>query len=170
MRAADPGASGGLWLQRLGPSFSAVYDTSQEPLCNVPPRIKTIGVFLNCGGGILSFHNALTREHLATLPTLFPPAGVRPAFCLGQGRIRLRSGLPPPPHVFLCRNSTYRGPNRAGTGRWAQKTHFQSVRKVIQKFEELSASNPESGFQSTSGSSCFPLVSPPNLHRMAPSE
>ncbi|CAG06380.1 unnamed protein product [Tetraodon nigroviridis] len=90
--------------------YRIVYDTTQEPLCSVPPQIKTIGVFLNIGGGILSFHNPLTQEHLATLPTLFHPAGVRPALCLGQGRIRLRSGLPPPSHVFLCRNSNYRGP------------------------------------------------------------
>lgn len=160
--------SGGLWLQRLGPSFSAVYDTTQEPLCTVPPRIKTIGVFLNFGGGILSFHNPLTQEHLVTLPTLFRPAGVRPALCLGQGCIRLRSGLPPPPHVFLCKNSTYRGPREAGAGRWAGKTQFQSVRKVIQKFEELSASNP--GLTSRFGSSSFTLVSLPNLHWTVPSE
>lgn len=168
MRSAD--GSGGLWLQRLGPSFSAVYEMTQEPLCTVPPHIKTIGVFLNFGGGILSFHNALTQEHLATLPTLFHPAGVRPALCLGQGRIRLRSGLPPPSHVFLCKNSTYRGPCRAGTGRWAGETQSQSVRKAIQKFEELSVSNPESGVQSSFGSSCYTLVCLPNLHWMVPSE
>ena len=161
MRSAD--GSGGLWLQRLGPFFSAVYGTTQEPLCTVPPHIKTIGVFLNFGGGVLSFHNPVTEEHLATLPTLFHPAGVRPTLCLGQGRIRLRSGLPPPSHVFLCKHSTYRGPCEARTGRRDRETQFRSVRKAIQKFEELSASNPESGFQSSSGSSCLPLGPLPNL-------
>lgn len=168
MRSAD--GSGGLWLQRLGPSFSAVYDTTQEPLCTVPPQIKTIGVFLNFGGAALSFHNPLTQEHLATLPTLFHPAGVRPALCLGQGRIKLRSGLPPPLHVFLSKDSTYRGPRRAGAGRRDGDTQFQSVRKVIQKFEELNVSDPESGFQSCFGSSCSTLASLPDLHWIGPSE
>lgn len=142
MRSAD--GSGGLWLQRLGPSFSAVYGGTQEPLGTVPPQIKSIGVFLNFFGSILSFHNPLTQEHLATLPARFHPAGVRPALCLGQGRIRLRSGLPPPSNVFLCKDSTYRGPRGAGRGRWAGETHFQPVRKVIEKFEELFAPSPES--------------------------
>ncbi|XP_029700327.1 E3 ubiquitin-protein ligase TRIM17-like [Takifugu rubripes] len=164
VRSAD--GSGGLWLQRLGPSFSAVYDTTQEPLCTVPPQVKTIGVFLNFGGAALSFHNPLTQEHLATLPTLFHPAGVRPALCLGQGRIKLRCGLPPPLHVFLCKDSTYRGPRRAGAGRWDGDTQFQSVRKVIQKFEGLNVSDPESSF----GSSCSTSAVLPDLHWTGPSE
>lgn len=169
MSSAD--GSGGLWLQRLGSSFSAVYDTSQEPLRTVPPQIKTIGVFLNVGGGALSFHNPLTQEHLATLPTLFHPAGVRPALCLGQGRIRLRCGLPPPSHVFLCKNSSYRGSRGAGTSQRDAKTQFQSVRKVIEKFEELSVSGPQSGFQSSFGSPCSTLASLQGFHpQTVPSE
>lgn len=154
----------------MGPFFSAVYDTTQEPLCNIPPQIKTIGVFLNFGGAVLSFHNPLTQEHLATLPTLFHPAGVRPALCLGQGRIRLRCSLPPPLHVFLCKDSTYREPRRAGTGQRDGHTQFQSVRKAIQKFEELAVSDPESVFGSCFGSSCSTMVSLPDLHWMPPSE
>ncbi|XP_044059021.1 uncharacterized protein LOC122879218 isoform X2 [Siniperca chuatsi] len=151
--------SGGWWLERQGLSFSAVYDGSWEPLCTVPPQIKTLGVFLNIGGGALSFHNPLTQEHLATLPTRFNPAGVLPALGLGQGRLRLRCGLPPPPHVFLSKDSVYRGPCGAGGGRWRREIPFQSVRKVIQKFEELAVSDSDSGLVSSFGSSCSTLTS-----------
>ncbi|XP_029923385.1 uncharacterized protein LOC115370497 [Myripristis murdjan] len=152
----------GWWLQRRGLSFCAVYDGSQEPLCTVPPQIKTIGVFLNIGGGALSFHNPVNQEHLATLPTHFSPIGVLPALGLGQGRLKLRSGLPPPPHVFLSRNSSYRGPSEAGRGRWHRDIPFQSVRTVIQKFEELSVSDSDSGLVSSFGSSCSTLASLPD--------
>ncbi|XP_045930692.1 uncharacterized protein LOC123986468 isoform X2 [Micropterus dolomieu] len=155
--------SAGWWLQRQGLSFCAVYDGSWEPLCTVPPQIKTLGVFLNIGGGILSFHNPLTQEHLATLPTRFNPTGVLPALGLGHGRLRLRCGLPPPPHVFLSKDSTYRGPCRAGGGRWRREIPFQSVRKVIQKFEELAVSDSDSGLVSSFGSSCLTLASLPDL-------
>lgn len=161
VRSAD--GSGGCWLQRQGSSFCAVYDGSQELLCSVPPQIKTLGVFLNIGGGALSFHNPLTQEHLATLPTRFNPAGVLPALSLGQGRLRLRCGLPPPPHVFLSKDSAYRGPCGAGGGRWHREISFQSVRKVIQKFEELAVSDSDSGFLSSFGSSCSNLASLPDL-------
>ncbi|CAB1427624.1 unnamed protein product [Pleuronectes platessa] len=60
----------GWWLERQGLSFWAVYDGSWEPLYTVPPQIKSLGIFLNIGGGALSFHNPLTHEHLATLATL----------------------------------------------------------------------------------------------------
>ncbi|XP_031716856.1 uncharacterized protein LOC116390877 [Anarrhichthys ocellatus] len=154
--------SGGWWLERQGPSFCAVYDGSHEPLCSVPPQVKTLGVFLNIGGGALSFHNALTREHLATLPTRFNPVGVLPALGLGQGRLRLRCGLPPPPHVFLSKDSAYRGPCFASGGRWRREIAFQSVRKVIQKFEELAVSDSDSGLVSSFGSSCSTLASLPD--------
>lgn len=155
--------SGGWWLERQGLSFCAVYDGSQEPLCTVPPQIKTLGVFLNIGGGALSFHNPLTQEHLATLPTCFNRGGVLPALGLGQGRLRLRCGLPPPPHVFLSKDSAYRGPCGAGGGRWRREIPFQSVRKVIQKFEKLAVSDSDSGLVSGSGSSCSTLASLPDL-------
>ncbi|XP_051252484.1 probable E3 ubiquitin-protein ligase MID2 isoform X2 [Dicentrarchus labrax] len=155
--------SGGWWLQRQGLSFCAVYDGSQEPLCTVPPQIKTLGVFLNIGGGTLSFYNPLTQEHIATLPTRFHSAGVLPALGLGQGRLRLRCGLPPPPHVFLSKDSAYRGSCGAGGGRWRREIPFQSVRKVIQKFEELAVSDSDSGLVSSFGSSCSTLVSLPDL-------
>ncbi|KAI3354498.1 hypothetical protein L3Q82_019010 [Scortum barcoo] len=153
----------GWWLERQGLSFCAVYDGSREPLCTVPPQIKTLGVFLNIGGGALSFHNPLTQEHLATLPTRFSPAGVLPALGLGQGRLRLRCGLPPPPHVFLSKDSAYRGPSGSARGRWYREIPFQSVRKVIQKFEELAVSDSDSGLVSSFGSSCSTLVSLPDL-------
>ncbi|KAM9359144.1 E3 ubiquitin-protein ligase Midline-1 [Symphorus nematophorus] len=155
--------SKGWWLERQGFSFSAVYDGSQEPLCTVPPHIKTLGVFLNIGGCALSFHNPLTQEHLATLPTRFNPAGVLPALGLGQGRLRLRCSLPPPPHVFLSKDSAYREPCGAGGGRWRREIPFQSVRKVIQKFEELAVSDSDSGLVSSFGSSCSTLASLPEL-------
>ncbi|KAM7399752.1 hypothetical protein PAMP_018998 [Pampus punctatissimus] len=155
--------SGGWWLERWGLSFCAVYDGSREPLCTVPPQIKTLGVFLNIGGGALSFHNPLTQEHLATLPTRFDPAGVFPALGLGQGRLRLRSSLPPPPHVFLSKDSAYRGACSAGGVRWRREIPFQSVRKVIQKFEELAMSDSDSGLVSSFGSSCSTLASLPDL-------
>ncbi|XP_037310958.2 uncharacterized protein LOC119197931 [Pungitius pungitius] len=143
---------GGWWLERRGPAFRAVYDGNRETLRTVPPRVKTLGVFLNVGGGALSFHNPLTREHLATLPTRFGPAGVLPALGLGQGRLRLRCGLPPPPHVFLGRDSDYR--ERPGGGRWSRDAPFQSVKRVIQRFEELAVSDSDSGLVSGFGSSC----------------
>ncbi|XP_035615565.1 uncharacterized protein LOC118373522 [Oncorhynchus keta] len=150
----------GWWLERRGLSFSTVYDSRREPLCAVPPQIKTLGLFLNMGGGTLSFHNPLTQEHLATLPTRFSHAGVRPALGLGQGRLRLRCGLPPPPHVFLSRASDYRGPTGAGGGRWRRDMPFRSVRMVIQKFEELAVSDSDSGLVSSFGSSCSTLAEP----------
>eukprot|EP00064_Thunnus_orientalis_P017857 superscaffoldBa00003914_g17943 len=155
--------SGGWWLERQGLSFCTVYDGSMEPLCTVPPQIKTLGVFLNIGGGTLSFHNPLTQEHLTTLPTRFNPAGVLPALGLGQGRLRLRSSLPTPPHVFLSKDSAYRGACGASGSRWRREIPFQSVRKVIQKFEELAASDTDSGLVSTFGSSCSTLASLPDL-------
>lgn len=124
----------------------------------LPPCIKTIGMFLNLGGGCLSFHNPLTQEHLATLPTRFPPAGVLPALGLSQGRLRLRCGLPPPSHVFLGRSSTYRRPGGAGWRRWhIGDVPFHSVRAVIQKFEELAEWDADLGL--TSSFSCSTLTS-----------
>lgn len=151
--------SAGWWLERQGLSFCAVYDESLEPLCTIPPQMKTLGVFLNIGGGTLSFHNPLTQEHLATLPTRFSPAGVVPALGLGHGRLRLRCGLPPPPHIFLSKDSAYRRPCGAGGGRWCREIPFQPVRKVIQKFEELAMSDSDSGLVSSFGSSCSTLAS-----------
>ncbi|KAI9529015.1 hypothetical protein NQZ68_015782 [Dissostichus eleginoides] len=159
---SSPDGSVGWWLERHGSSFCVVYDGSREPLCSVPPQIKTLGVFLNMGGGVLSFHNALTREHLTSLPTLFPPVGVTPALGLNQGRLRVRCGLPPPPHVFLGKDSAYRGPCGAGGGRWSREIPFQPVRKVIQKFEELAVSDSDSGLVSGSGSCCSTLASLPD--------
>ncbi|KAJ8410679.1 hypothetical protein AAFF_G00186360 [Aldrovandia affinis] len=150
----------GWWLERRGSSFSVVFDGRREPLAAVPPQMKTVGVFLNMGGGALSFHNALTQEHLATLPSRFGP-GVRPALGLGQGRLRLRCGLPPPTHVFLCRSSAYRCPTGAGMGRWSRDVRFHSVRSFIQKFEELSVTEADSGLVSSFGS-CSTLASLPD--------
>lgn len=150
------------WMERRGVSFSTVYDGYREPVRAVPPHIKTLGVFLNMGGGALSFHNPLTQEHLATLPTRFSPTGVTPALGLGEGRLKIHSGLPPPPHIFLCRGSTYRGPSGAGGGRWRRDVNFQSVRTVIQKFEELVGSDSDSGLVSSFGSSCSTLASFPD--------
>ncbi|KAE8295622.1 hypothetical protein D5F01_LYC06557 [Larimichthys crocea] len=155
--------SSGWWFERQGLSFCVIYDGSQEPLCTVPPQIKTLGVFLNIGGGTLCFHNPLTQEHLATLPTRFDPAGVLPALCLGQGRLKLRCGLPPPSHVFLSKDSAYRGRCGTGGGQWRREIPFQSVRKVIQKFEELAVSDSDSGLVSSFGSSCSTLASLPDL-------
>ncbi|KAK2846855.1 hypothetical protein Q5P01_009854 [Channa striata] len=153
----------GWWLERQGLSFFAVYDGSVELLCSVPPQIKTMGVFLNIGGGALSFHNPLTQEHLGTLPTRFSPDGVLPALGLGQGRLKLRCGLPAPPHVFLSKESTYKRPRWAGRGSWCREVPFQSVRKVIQKFEELAVSDSDSGLVSSFGSSRSTLGSVPDL-------
>nr|XP_057936505.1 probable E3 ubiquitin-protein ligase MID2 [Doryrhamphus excisus] len=135
----DP--SEGWWLERHGLSFCTVYDGRREPLITVPPHIKTLGLFLNFGGGALSFYNPVTQEHLVTLPTCFNPSGVIPTLGVGQGWLRLRCGLPPPHYVFLSKNSAYRDPHGAGRGVWNRDMTFQSVRKMIQKFEELCASN-----------------------------
>lgn len=140
-----------------------MYDGSREPLFTVPPQIKTVGVFLNVGGGVLSLHNPVTQEHLATLPTRFNPSGVLPALGLAEGRLRLRCGLPPPPHVFLCKGSAYRGRCGRGGGRWRRDIPFKPVRKVIQKFEELAVSDSDSGFLSSFGSSCSTLTSLPDV-------
>lgn len=161
VRSAD--AADGCWLQRDGQSFCTVYDGRLESLSAVPPRIKTVGVFLNLGGGVLSLHNPVTQEHLATLPTRFNPAGVLPPLGLGQGRLRLRCGLPPPLHVFLCRDSTYRGSCGRGGTQWQRGIPFKPVRKVIQKFEELALSDSDSGFLSSFGSSCSTLTSIPDV-------
>ncbi|KAM6987427.1 LOW QUALITY PROTEIN: uncharacterized protein LKV04_010254 [Tautogolabrus adspersus] len=94
----------------------AVYDGSLEPLCTVPPQVKTIRVLLNIGGGALSFYNPLTQEHLATLSTRFNRAGVRPALGLRQGLLRVHCGLPPPAHVFLSKTP----PTGASWSWWKQ--------------------------------------------------
>ncbi|XP_026049357.1 uncharacterized protein LOC113036945 isoform X3 [Astatotilapia calliptera] len=155
--------SNGWWLERHSLTFWAVYDGNCEQLCTIPPQIKTIGVFLNIGGGTLSFHNPLTQEHLATLPTRFSNAGVVPALGLGQGRLRLRCGLPPPVYVFLSKSSTYREPHGNSRSEWRQEVPFQSVRKVIQKFEKLALSDSDSGLVSSFGSSCSTLASFPDV-------
>lgn len=170
MRSVD--GSDGCWLQRDGPSFCTVYNGRREPLCAVPPQIKTIGVFLNIGGGVLSLHNPVTQEHLATLPTRFNPIGVLPALGLGEGRLKLRCGLPPPLNVFLCKDSTYRGRCGRGAGQWQRDISFKPVRKVIQKFEELAVSDSDSGFLSSFRSSCSTLTSLPDvgIPALVPSE
>ncbi|XP_028319616.1 probable E3 ubiquitin-protein ligase MID2 [Gouania willdenowi] len=139
----------GWWFQRQGNSFSAVYDGSSEPLSTVPPHIRTIGLFLCIGAGTLSFHNPLTEEHLATLPTIFGSAGVVPAVGLGQGRLRLRSGLPPPCCVFFYNNSAYREPGSSRRGWRNTNVGFWSVKTLIQKFEELVVSPPPESRGST---------------------
>ncbi|XP_063350121.1 uncharacterized protein LOC134641577 [Pelmatolapia mariae] len=155
--------SNGWWLERHSLTFWAVYDGNCELLCTIPPQIKTIGIFLNIGGGTLSFHNPLTQEHLTTLPTRFSTAGVVPAMGLGQGRLRLRCGLPPPVYVFLSKSSTYREPHGNSRSEWHQEVPFQSVRKVIQKFEKLALSDSDSGLVSSFGSSCSTLASFPDV-------
>ncbi|XP_077467793.1 SPRY domain-containing protein 4 [Stigmatopora argus] len=131
----------GWWLERQGFSFYTIYDGRRELLNTVPPQIKTIGLFLNFGGGALSFHNPVTQEHLVTMPTLFNPSGVLPTLGLGQGSLKLRCGLPPPLYVFISKDSAYRGPCGSRISQWQRDVRFQSVQKVIQKFEVLSAAN-----------------------------
>ncbi|XP_061137201.1 uncharacterized protein LOC133155705 [Syngnathus typhle] len=138
---SSPDGREGWFVERQGLLFFTVYDGRRELLNIVPPQIKTIGLFLNFGGGALSFHNPVTQEHLVTLPTRFNPLGVLPTVGLAQGWLRLRCGLPPPLHVFLSKNSAFRGPCGSGRGRGRRDISFQSVRKVIQKFEEMSATN-----------------------------
>ncbi|MEQ2228593.1 hypothetical protein ILYODFUR_010431 [Ilyodon furcidens] len=131
----------GWWLERNASAFHAVHDGSCEAIVTVPPRVKTLGIFLSFEGGILSFHNPLTQEHLVTLPTRFSTSGVLPALGLGQGRLRLRCGLPTPSYVFLGKNSTYRGPCCPKGVWWHREVSFQSVKRVIQKFEKLALSD-----------------------------
>ncbi|XP_053502496.1 probable E3 ubiquitin-protein ligase MID2 [Ictalurus furcatus] len=139
------------WFERRGSGFHAVFDGRRELLPSIPPQLKTVGVFLNVGGASLTFHNPLTEELLAAIPSIFTPP-LCPAFQLGQGRLKLRPGLPPPNHVFLSRNSAYRGPEGAGRGRWRRDVAFGSVRVVIQKFEEMSVSDSDSGLMSSCSS------------------
>ncbi|KAG7322219.1 hypothetical protein KOW79_015077 [Hemibagrus wyckioides] len=148
------------WFERRGSGFHAVFDGRHELLPSVPPQLKTVGVFLNVGGASLTFHNPLTEELLAAIPSIFT-APLCPAFQLGQGRLKLRPGLPPPNHVFLSRNSAYRGPEGAGRGPWRRDVAFGSVRAVIQKFEEMTASDSDSGLTS-SCSSTSTLTSTPD--------
>lgn len=131
----------GWWLERQGSSFCAVYDGSREPLHTVPPHIKNLGVFLNIRGGVLSFHNTVTQEHLATLPTRFGAAGLLPAFGLGQGCLRIRCCLPPPSHVFCSKDSTYRGPRISDDSQWPWEIAFKPVRSVIQRFEQMAVTD-----------------------------
>ncbi|XP_043086375.1 cardiomyopathy-associated protein 5-like [Puntigrus tetrazona] len=140
----------GWWLERRGSAFRTVFDGQRELLPSVPPQLKTVGVFLNVGGASITFHNTVTQEFLAAIPAHFS-APLRPAFQLGQGRLKLRPGLPPPNHVFLSHSSAYRGPGGAGGGRWRRDVAFGSVRAVIQKFEEISAaiSDSDSGLVSS---------------------
>ncbi|KAM9469543.1 uncharacterized protein Hap1MRO34_013974 [Clarias gariepinus] len=150
------------WFERRGSGFHVVFDGRCELLPSVPPQLKTVGVFLNVGGASLTFHNPLTEELLAAVPSIFTPP-LCPAFQLGQGRLKLRPGLPPPNHVFLSRNSAYRGPEGAGRGRWRRDVAFGSVRTVIQKFEEMSASDSDSGLMSScSSSSTLTSIPDPN--------
>ncbi|XP_013881151.1 uncharacterized protein LOC106530123 isoform X2 [Austrofundulus limnaeus] len=150
----------GWWLETNGLSFSAVYDGSCETVCTVPPKIKTLGIFLNVGGGTISFYNPLTQEHLASLPTRFSPAGVLPFLSLGQGKLRLRCGLPPPSFVFLGKSSAYRGRCKPSGAQWRSDVSFPLVRRVIEKFERL-ASNSDSDPVSSFASSSCSLMSPP---------
>ncbi len=130
----------GWWLERRGSAFHTVFDGQRELLPSVPPQLKTVGVFLNMGGASITFHNPVTQEFLAAIPAHFS-APLHPALQLGQGRLKLRPGLPPPNHVFLSHSSAYRGPGGAGSGRWRRDVAFGSVRAVIQKFEEISDSD-----------------------------
>lgn len=139
------------WFERRGSRFHSVFDGRHELLPSVPPQLKTVGVFLNVGGASLTFHNPLTEELLAAIPSIFTPP-LCPSFQLGQGRLKLHPGLPPPDHVFLCRNSAYRGPEGAGRQRWRRDVAFGSVRVVIQKFEEIAASDSDSGLMSNCSS------------------
>ncbi|XP_072547527.1 uncharacterized protein [Salminus brasiliensis] len=140
------------WFERCGPAFHAVFDGRHELLPSVPPQLKTVGVFLNVGGLSLTFHNPLTQELLTAIPARFTPP-LCPAIQLGHGKLKLRPGLPPPSHVFLSCGSAYRGPEGAGRGRWRQDVPFSSVRTVIQKFEEMAASDTDSGLMSGYSSS-----------------
>lgn len=149
------------WLETNSFSFSAVYDGSYETICTVPPKIKTLGIFLNVGGGTLSFYSPLTQEHLASLPTRFSPAGVLPALGLGQGKLRLRCGLPPPSFVFLSKDSVYRGHCKPSGARWRSEVPFPLVRRVIQKFERMALSDSGSDPLSSIASSSCSLMSPP---------
>lgn len=79
----------------------------------------------------------MTQEHLATLSTRFSPSGVLPALGLGQGRLRLRCGLPMPCYVFLDEDSTYRSPCSPDGTRWHRDAAFQPVKRMIQKFQKL---------------------------------
>lgn len=142
----------GWWLERRGLAFHAVFDGRRELLPFIPPQLKTVGVFLNVGGASITFHNPVTQEFLAAVPSHFS-VPLRPALQLGQGRLKLRPGLPPPNHVFLSPSSTYRGPGGAGSGRWRRGLSFGSVRAVVQKFEEMSTvSDSDSGLVSSVGS------------------
>ncbi|KAA0701659.1 hypothetical protein E1301_Tti020955 [Triplophysa tibetana] len=139
----------GWWLERRGSSCHAVFDGRRELLPSVPPQLKTVGVFLNVGGASLTFHNSVTQEFLAAIPSHFT-VPLRPALQLGQGKLKLRSGLPPPNHVFLGHNSAYRGPGGAGTRRWRRDVAFGSVKAVIEKFEMSSGgSDSDSGLMSS---------------------
>ncbi|XP_066501107.1 uncharacterized protein [Hoplias malabaricus] len=140
------------WLERCGPAFHAVFDGRHELLPSIPPQLKTVGVFLNVGGASLTFHNPLTQELLAAIPSHFS-LPLCPALQLGHGRLKLRPGLPPPTHVFRSRGSAYRGPEGAGTGRWRRDVPFGSVRTVIQKFEKMATSDSDSGLTSSYDSS-----------------
>ncbi|KAI4881654.1 hypothetical protein NFI96_023697 [Prochilodus magdalenae] len=140
------------WMERCGSAFHVVFDGRHELLPSVPPQLKTVGVFLNVGGSSLTFHNPLTRELLAAIPSHFTPP-LYPAIQLGQGRLKLRPGLPPPNHIFLSCSSAYRGPGGAGGGRWRRDVAFGSVRTVIQKFEEMATSDSDSGLMSSCSSS-----------------
>ncbi|XP_073718937.1 ret finger protein-like 4A-like protein 1 [Misgurnus anguillicaudatus] len=138
----------GWWLERRGSVFHAVFDGRRELLPSIPPQLKTVGVFLNVGGASLTFHNPVTQEFLAAIPSRFT-VPLRPALQLGQGKLKLRPGLSPPNHVFLGHNSAYRGPGGAGAGRWRRDVSFGSVKAVIEKFEEISGgSDSDSGLVS----------------------
>ncbi|XP_073673882.1 ret finger protein-like 4B isoform X2 [Garra rufa] len=142
----------GWWLERRGSAFHAVFDGRRELLPSIPPQLKTVGVFLNVGGASITFHNSVTQEFLAAVPSHFSVPLI-PALQLGQGRLKLRPGLPPPNHVFLSHSSAYRGPGGAGSGPWRRDVAFGSVRSVIQKFEEMSnTSDSDSGLVSSVGS------------------
>ncbi|XP_042596022.1 ret finger protein-like 4B [Cyprinus carpio] len=113
----------GWWLERRGSAFHTVFEGQHELLPSVPPQLKTVGVFLNVGGASITFHNPVTQEFLAAIPAHFS-APLHPALQLGQGRLKLRPGLPPPNHVFLSHSSAYRGPGGAGSGRWRRDVTF----------------------------------------------
>ncbi|XP_026870696.2 uncharacterized protein LOC113580388 isoform X2 [Electrophorus electricus] len=155
------------WFERRGPAFHAVFDGRHELLPSVPPQLKTVGVFLNVGGFSLTFHNPLTQELLTAIPSHFIPP-LCPAFQLGQGRLKLRPGLPPPSHIFLSCSTAYRGPEGAGGGRWKRDVAFRSVRTVIQKFEEMAMSDSDSGLMSSYSSSSQASLPEPNPETVHP--
>ncbi|XP_043926339.1 E3 ubiquitin-protein ligase TRIM68-like isoform X2 [Protopterus annectens] len=144
------------YLQRLGGTFSVFYDGYTEQLDSMPQHVNKIGVCINYTGGTLSFYNVAAQEHLCTIPTRFLQY-VNPAFSLKEGSLSILCGLPVPNFVFSVKANVCS--DKVTENSWHKDLAFSAVASFIQKFEDLTVTDSDSGLISSNYGSCSTLNS-----------